>query len=201
MSLLSPLEKEIAEVFKGKLLKTYVTAKLDDEEDEPELPEKEEEQTDDEWRLLAIRAMDEHTLKDPIFNITTKEKQEKAEALGGKVLVEGATYYVFPGEMSAETASEFAKDFGRRLSPKSVNNSIRHLFKKKHDEAAEDFARRVAAQVSQSNRGGGGQRGNNRGRGRGRGGNWGRTSWQSNGGQYGGWRQGVHPGGSWRPSF
>lgn len=198
MSLLSPLEKEIDEVFNSPALKKYVTNKLDDDEDEPDLPEREKDQSPDEWRLAAIKAMGGQGLNDPIFSIKTKAKQEMALSLQGLVLVEGATYYVFPGEMSAETATEFTKDFSRPVSPRSVNNSIRFLIKKKHDQAEKRLADRVAAQVSQSNRGSGNQRGNwNKARGGRRGGFGG----PSNRNGFAGWNRGFNPTGSWRPGF
>jgi hypothetical protein len=198
MSLLSPLERAIADVFKSNLLEQYVTDKLNEDEDTPKVPKMAKDQLDDDWRLSAINLLGERTLDDPIFNIRGRKLAEEACVLKGKLLVDGAPYYVFPGEMSAETVDKFITKFGNTISPRAVNNSIRCLIKKNYDRQMLEQAKLVASLVSQSNRVGGNQRGYNHGRGRGREGNQGRSGWQAHGARFNGGKQGYHQQGPWR---
>jgi hypothetical protein len=198
MSLLTPAQQEIEKIFRLRLVKLYVTDKLDDEEDEePDLPEKKEDQSDDEWRQACIDAEGVTAMTDPIFRADGQKKMEKAQSYGGQILVEGAPYVVFVGAMSKKTLTAFKEDYGKPCTPRSVDNSLRHLAKKKHGEVKNpEAAARPNRNRPQASRGG---------RGNGRGGNWqgnrGRGGWQPNGyqGNFGSER--FYSRGPWRPNW
>lgn len=195
MSLLSAAEQEIEKIFKLALVKKYVTAKIEDDDDEVELPEKEEDQTEEEWRDACVDAKAAAKRADCIFRADTKKKMDEITELGAKLLVPGAPYVVFEGTLSEKAFNAYKEDYGKPCTPKSVDYSLRHLAKKKHGEVKQ-------AQPTPSpnrNRGQQAKRGRQNGRG-------GYRQGGGGGFRYGNaptWNgpTGFMPNGPWRPGF